>query len=97
MAQHSLAEAKRSVIDLRATEPLDLRTALTTAANRCVAGNAVRVLIEIEEVPEKLTADLKQNLLRIVDASRSADDVTRAILAELGVDPAKTCPDLELA
>jgi len=39
----------------------------------------------------------ERGLLRIVDANCSADDVTRAILAELGVDPAETCPDLELA
>jgi two-component sensor histidine kinase len=76
MAQHSLAEAKRSVLDLRASEQpnVDLRTALTTAANRCTAGNAVRVFTDIEEVSQKLTTDLKQNLLRIVE-----EGVTNAV------------------
>jgi len=37
----------------------------------------------------------ERGLLRVVDASRSADEVTVAILAELGVDPDKVCPDLD--
>jgi ligand-binding sensor domain-containing protein/two-component sensor histidine kinase len=68
MAQHSLTEAKRSVLDLRSSEleNKDLPAALTMAARRCAAGNAVQILTEIAEVSEKLTVDLKQNLLRIV-------------------------------
>jgi signal transduction histidine kinase len=76
MAQYSLAEAKRSVIDLRAVEPanLDLESALATAANRCAAGNSVTVVTEIQEIPEKLAPDLKQNILRIVE-----EGVTNAV------------------
>jgi signal transduction histidine kinase len=76
MARHSLTEAKQSVLDLRASDPadVDLRTALTTAAGRCTAGNLVQVLADIEEVSQKLTFDLKQNLLRIVE-----EGVTNAV------------------
>lgn len=68
MARHSLTEARRSVLDLRASEleELDLPEALAAAARRCTAGNPVQVRLDIAEIPRKLTTDLEQNLLRIV-------------------------------
>lgn len=39
----------------------------------------------------------ERGLLRVVDANRRADEVTTAILAELGVDPSERCPDLNFA
>ncbi|HEX5431033.1 MAG TPA: histidine kinase, partial [Bryobacteraceae bacterium] len=68
MARHSLTEARRSVLDLRATEleEMDLPAALAAAARRCTLGNPVQLQMEVQEIPRNLAADLEQNLLRIV-------------------------------
>jgi signal transduction histidine kinase len=68
MARHSLTEARRSVLDLRASEleEQNLAGALTMAAQRCVAGSGAQVELDIAQIPWKLTSDLEQNLLRIL-------------------------------
>lgn len=67
MARHSLTEAKRSVMDLRASvlEDRDLPSALATATNQWTAGREVSVEIEISGVFRQLPKDLEQNVLRI--------------------------------
>lgn len=67
MARHSLTEARRSVMDLRAPEleEQDLPTALAASARLWVAGSPANVRVEVSGVKQDLPADLEQNLLRI--------------------------------
>ena len=67
MVSHSLTEARRSVMDLRASE-LDgqsLATAVIVGTQQWVAGSAVRVSVEVSGDPRKLSQDIEHNLLRI--------------------------------
>jgi signal transduction histidine kinase/ligand-binding sensor domain-containing protein len=67
MARHSLTEAKRSMVDLRAA-PLqgrDLTSALSLVARRWAGGSSTPVEIEISGVPGQLSQELEQNVLRI--------------------------------
>ncbi len=67
MARHSLTEAKRSMVDLRATplEGRDLASALSLVARRWAGGSATPVEIEISGAPGRLSEELEQNVLRI--------------------------------
>ncbi|MEO7143319.1 MAG: histidine kinase, partial [Bryobacteraceae bacterium] len=67
MARHSLTEARRSVMDLRASslENRDLPSALSSAARQWGAGSAVPIAIDISGEPRKLPEDVEQNVLRI--------------------------------
>ena len=67
MARHSLTEAKRSVMDLRASalEEGDLQSALATAARQWTAGSSIPVALEVSGASRSLPEDLEQNLLRI--------------------------------
>jgi signal transduction histidine kinase/ligand-binding sensor domain-containing protein len=67
MAQHSLTEARRSVMNLRAgeLESSDLSSVLTSSAHRWVAGSAIDIDVEISELRHRLPEDVEQNVLRI--------------------------------
>ncbi len=67
MARHSLTEARRSVMDLRASvlEERDLSAALAAAARQWSAGAAVEVHMETSGENRKLPQDVEQQLLRI--------------------------------
>ena len=67
MARHSLTEARRSVMDLRASalEDEDLLSALTTAAREWTAPRAVPFDIDVAGTLPKLPEDVEHNLLRI--------------------------------
>ena len=67
MVRHSLTEARRSVMDLRAStlEDCDLPSALATAARQWTMGSSVPVEIDIAGTSRKLPEDVEQNVLRI--------------------------------
>ncbi len=67
MAQHSLTEARRSVMNLRAgeLETSDLTSVLNAAAQRWVAGSSVAVHVDICDLRRRLPEDVEQNVLRI--------------------------------
>jgi signal transduction histidine kinase/ligand-binding sensor domain-containing protein len=67
MANHSLTEARRSVMDLRASnlEDCDLPSALTAAANQWLLGTPVRLSVEITGERRKLPDEIEKHLLRI--------------------------------
>ena len=67
MARHSLTEARRSVMDLRASvlEGQDLAAALSSGTRMWTAGSGVNVDIEVSGTPSELPQDYEQHLLRI--------------------------------
>jgi len=67
MARHSLTEARRSVMDLRASvlEGRDLAAALNSGAQMWIAGSGVEVQVDISGDPRSLPEEMEQNLLRI--------------------------------
>jgi ligand-binding sensor domain-containing protein len=67
MAQHSLTEARRSVMDLRSTafSDRDLAAALQSGAHNWASGAGVNVEVNIKGEFEKLPDDMEHNLLRI--------------------------------
>src|SRR5262249_10304434 len=67
MARHSLTEARRSVMDLRAAElqEQDLSAALVASARRLVAGTPVDLRCDVAEVKQPLAPEVEQNVLRI--------------------------------
>ena len=67
MVRHSLTEARRSVMDLRAAvlQGLSLAEALTSAAPSWVAGSTLKVQVETEGEPVKLPDEEEQHLLRV--------------------------------
>jgi len=67
MARHSLTEARRSVVDLRASalEGQDLRAALEAGARQWTAGSPVEVHVDITGDERQLPEDVEQNMLRI--------------------------------
>ncbi|HUP03665.1 MAG TPA: two-component regulator propeller domain-containing protein [Bryobacteraceae bacterium] len=67
MARHSLTEARRSVMDLRASilDEHDLGAALQTGAAMWTAGTAVRVEVSVSGHPGLLPQEMEQHLLRI--------------------------------
>jgi len=67
MAQHSLTEARRSVMNLRTTalEEDDLPAALARSARQWVAGSSVQVQVEVSGAQRKLPEETEQDLLRI--------------------------------
>src|SRR5581483_6205866 len=67
MARHSLTEARRSVMDLRASalEGQDLPAALSDAARQWTAGSPVRVEVDVHGDARKLPEELEQHVLRI--------------------------------
>ncbi len=71
MTRHSLTEARRSIMDLRLTELQEqkLPQALSMAAPRWIAGQPVRVELDVEGFDLELPVDLEQNLFRIAQES----------------------------
>ena len=67
MARHSLTEARRSVMDLRASvlEGQDLAAALNSGARIWAAGSGVDVEVEVSGVQNPLPQEFEQHLLRI--------------------------------
>jgi signal transduction histidine kinase/ligand-binding sensor domain-containing protein len=67
MVRHSLTEARRSVMDLRASalEGQDLPAALSAAARQWTAGSPVEVRVDVEGENRKLPQEMEQHLLRI--------------------------------
>ena len=67
MARHSLTEARRAVMDLRAAvlEGRDLATALSSSAQMWTAGSGVEVAVDISGESKVLPHDMEQHLLRI--------------------------------
>ena len=67
MARHSLTEARRAVMDLRASvlEGRDLAAALNSGAQMWTAGSGVEVEVNVSGESKTLPEDMEQNLLRI--------------------------------
>jgi len=67
MVRHSLTEARRSVMDLRAAvlQGQSLGEALTSAAPLWVAGSRLKVHVETGGDPAKLSDEEEQHLLRV--------------------------------
>ncbi len=67
MARHSLTEARRSVMDLRASalEGQDLSAALQSGARLWTAGSGVEVDVDVSGANGELPEDVEQHLLRI--------------------------------
>jgi len=67
MVTHSLAEARRTVWDLRAQalEQADLATALSEAARRMTSGTPTRAVFNVTGAQRPLPATVENNLLRI--------------------------------
>jgi signal transduction histidine kinase/ligand-binding sensor domain-containing protein len=67
MVRHCLTEARRSVIDLRASplEDGDLFLALTTATREWTTGKAIPIEIDVAGTLHKLPEDVAHNMLRI--------------------------------
>jgi signal transduction histidine kinase/ligand-binding sensor domain-containing protein len=67
MARHSLTEARRAVMDLRASvlEGRDLAAALNSGAQMWTAGSGVEVEVDVSGEKKVLPQDMEQHLLRI--------------------------------
>lgn len=67
MARHSLTEARRSVMDLRASvlEGQDLAAALQSGTRMWTAGSSVEVAVDVGGAPITLPQEVEQHLLRI--------------------------------
>ncbi len=67
MARHSLTEARRSVMDLRASalEGQDLAAAIESGTRMWTAGSGVEVAVEVSGEGGKVPEEMEQHLLRI--------------------------------
>jgi ligand-binding sensor domain-containing protein/two-component sensor histidine kinase len=67
MARHSLTEARRSVLDLRASalEGQDLAAALESGTRMWTAGSGVEVEVDVTGDRQELPQEIEHNLLRI--------------------------------
>jgi ligand-binding sensor domain-containing protein/signal transduction histidine kinase len=67
MARHSLTEARRSVMDLRASalEGQDLAAAIESGTRMWTAGSGVDVSVEVTGPESQLPEEMEQHLLRI--------------------------------
>jgi signal transduction histidine kinase len=67
MARHSLTEARRSVMDLRASalDGQDLAAAIQSGTRMWTAGSGVSVDVDIEGPSAQLPEEMEQHLLRI--------------------------------
>ena len=78
MARHSLTEARRSVMDLRASalDGQDLAAALESGTRLWTAGSGVDVAVDVAGASVKLPEEAEQHLLRI--AQEAVTNSTRA-------------------
>jgi two-component sensor histidine kinase len=67
MARHSLTEARRSVMDLRASalEGQDLAQAIESGTKQLIAGTGVDISVEVSGPVKELPQEMEQHLLRI--------------------------------
>ena len=67
MTRHSFTEARRAVMELRASEleGKDLPTALAVASKRWVEGSSLSVQVQSSSLNVPVSTDLAQNILRI--------------------------------
>ncbi len=67
MARHSLTEARRSVMDLRASalEGQDLAAALESGTRMWTAGSGIEVDVDVSDTTTVLPEEVEQHLLRI--------------------------------
>jgi len=67
MVRHSLTEARRSVMDLRAAvlHGQSLNEALASVAPQLMAGSALRAWVDVEGMPTPLPDEVERHLLRI--------------------------------
>jgi len=92
MARHSLTEARRSVMELRASEltDCDLPSALKAAASHWVAGSSAAVEVQITGSHPDLPEDVEQNVLRIAQeaVTNTVKHATaRTVWVDLYLDP----------
>ena len=73
MARHSLTEARRSVMDLRAAalEGQDLASAIQNGTRMWTAGSGVDVEVDVNGTPARLPEEMEQHLLRIAQEAVS--------------------------
>ena len=73
MARHSLTEARRSVMDLRAAalEGQDLARALESGTRMWTAGSGVQLDVAVTGAPAELPQEMEQHLLRIAQEAVS--------------------------
>jgi signal transduction histidine kinase/ligand-binding sensor domain-containing protein len=89
MAQHSLTEARRSVLDLRsaALSDRDLAAAVQSNARTWVNGAAVSLEVHVQGGFENLPEDLEHNLLRIAqEAVTNASKHAQATKIEIKLE-----------
>ena len=86
MARHSLTEARRSVMDLRASalEGHDLPAALQAGAKQWTFGSAVEVQVDVTGEPKPLPEEIEQNLLRIAQEA-VANALKHAAASRIGI------------
>jgi signal transduction histidine kinase len=67
MTRHSFTEARRAVMELRASEleGKDLPAALVSASKRWVEGSSLSIQVQASDLGVKVPTDLAQNILRI--------------------------------
>jgi signal transduction histidine kinase len=67
MARHSLTEARRSVMDLRAEalDGQDLAAAIQSGARMWTAGSGLDLEVDVNGTPARLPEEMEQHLLRI--------------------------------
>jgi ligand-binding sensor domain-containing protein/two-component sensor histidine kinase len=92
LTRYSLAEARRSVSDLRSNEleHQELSVALPAVAERMVAGTEIQTYVEVTGTPHKLSPSTEKNLLRIFQeaiANSIKHAHARAIEIELRYEP----------
>jgi ligand-binding sensor domain-containing protein/anti-sigma regulatory factor (Ser/Thr protein kinase) len=92
MTRHSFTEARRAVMELRASEMegKDLPAALASASKRWVEGSSLSVEVQAEALSVKVPTDLAQNILRIAqEAVTNSVKHSRAekVWVELQSDP----------
>ena len=87
MARHSLTEARRSVMELRASEltDSDLPSALKAAVSHWAAGSSAAVEVQITGAHPNLPEDVEQNILRIAQEAVT-NAVKHAAAKTVGVD-----------
>jgi hypothetical protein len=89
MVRHSLTEARRSVLDLRASEleEQNLPAALESLTRQWVAGSPTSVQVTISNVNQSLPSQLEQNILRIAqEAVVNAVKHARAHMIWVGLE-----------
>lgn len=100
MVRHSLTEARRSVMDLRASalEGHDLPSALSEAAHQWTAGSPVHVRVDVRGESRPLPEETEQHLLRIAqEAVTNAVKHARASEVNIHLEMARRKLSLRVA